>query len=243
MEQVPPSNISKGQEVIEVSRRRTRRKSAPFRVGYFRSRGPIRPVTGRPSLFPTSFTPSPVSCPCGQATTKVGDVGLTQLPIEKNRDGVVGAYAPVGLIGCRWPTGEWGSPTHVPFWSRLVSLFSRFAFTELQVALHFRSTGNRPSLVRPPRRGWQGAGHCPRGFGQRITRLPARVGTPGHRRVRWVVLLSPSRHFSIDLVDGCVMCTFILWSHADYYEDSVTLGLASFRPSRVPVVLNVSSAT
>ena len=53
------------------------------------------------------------------------------------------------LIGCRRPTGEWGSPTHVPFWSRLVSPFSRFAFTELYVALHLRSTGNRPSLVRP----------------------------------------------------------------------------------------------
>ena len=156
MERIPSSNFPKGQEVIKASRRRTRRKSAPFRVGSPRSRGPIRPITGRPSLPPTSFTPCPVSLPCGRATTVVGDVGLTQLPIEKNTDGVVGAYAPVGLIGCRRPAGEWGSPTHVPFWSRLVSLFSRFAFTELYVALHLRSTGNRPSLVRPPRRGWQG---------------------------------------------------------------------------------------
>ena len=29
----------------------------------------------------------------------------------------------------------------------------------------------------------------------------------------------------------------------DYYGDSVTLGLAPVRPSRVPLVLNVSSAT
>ncbi len=149
MEHVPPSNIPKGQEVIKASRRRTRRKSAPFRVGSPRSRGPIHPITGRPSLPPTSFTPCPVSSPCGRATTVVGDVGLTQLPIEKNTDGVVGDYAPVGFIGCRRPTGEWGSPTHVPFWSRLLSLFSRFAFTELYVALHLRSTGSRPSLVRP----------------------------------------------------------------------------------------------
>src|SRR3954454_3427818 len=152
MERVPSSNISKGQEVIEASRRRTRRKSAPFRVGYPRSRGPIRPIKGRPSLPPTSFTPRPISLPCGRATTEVGDVGLTQLLIEKNVDGVVGTYAPVGVIGCRRPTGEWSSPTHVPFWSRLLSLFSRFAFTELDAALHLRSTGNRPSLVRPPRR-------------------------------------------------------------------------------------------
>ena len=43
MERVPSSNFPKGQEVIKGSRRRTRRKSAPFRVGYPRSRGPIRP--------------------------------------------------------------------------------------------------------------------------------------------------------------------------------------------------------
>jgi hypothetical protein len=155
MEQVPSSNFSQGEEPTEVPDVRTRRKSAPFRVGDARWRGPIRPITGRPSLPPTSFTPCPVSLPCGRATTVVGDVGLTQLPIEKNMDGVAGAYAPVGLIGCRRPTGEWSSPTHVPFWSRLVSLFSRFAFTELDVALHLRSTGNHPSLVRPPLRGWQ----------------------------------------------------------------------------------------
>lgn len=128
---IPPSHIPKGQEVIKGSRRRTRRKSAPFRVGSLRSRGPIRPITGRPSLPPTSFTPSPLSCPCGQDTTEVEDMGLTQLPIEKNRGGMVGTSAPVGWFGCRRPTGERGSPTHVPFWSRLLSLLSRFAFTEL----------------------------------------------------------------------------------------------------------------
>jgi hypothetical protein len=39
---------------------------------------------------------------------------------------------------------------------------------------------------------------------------------------------------------------FALWPAlpaADYYGDSVTLGLAPVRPSRVPLVLNVSSAT
>jgi hypothetical protein len=149
MEHVPSSNFSKGQEVIKASRRRTCRKSAPFRVGYPHLSGPIRPITGRPSLPPTSFTPCPVSLPCGRATAVAGDVGLTQLPVEKNTGGVVGTYAPVGVIGCRRPTGEWGRPTHVPFWSRPVSLFGRFAFTGRYVALHLRSTGNRPSRVRP----------------------------------------------------------------------------------------------
>ena len=39
---------------------------------------------------------------------------------------------------------------------------------------------------------------------------------------------------------------FALWTalpSADYYEDSVAVGLAPGRPSRVPGVLNVSSAT
>ena len=39
---------------------------------------------------------------------------------------------------------------------------------------------------------------------------------------------------------------FAMWSAlptSDYYGDSVTVGLAPVRPSRVPLVLNVSSVT
>ena len=39
---------------------------------------------------------------------------------------------------------------------------------------------------------------------------------------------------------------FAMWPAlptSDYYGDSVTMGLAPVRPSRVPLVLNVSSAT
>ena len=39
---------------------------------------------------------------------------------------------------------------------------------------------------------------------------------------------------------------FAMWPAlptSDYYGDSVTVGLAPFRPSRVPLVLNVSSMT
>ena len=39
---------------------------------------------------------------------------------------------------------------------------------------------------------------------------------------------------------------FAMWwafPTSDYYGDSVTLGLAPFRPSHVPLVLNVSSVT
>ncbi len=51
----------------------------------------------------------------------------------------------------------------------------------------------QPETVLPwsvPASRLAGSGRCPRGFGQRITRLPARVGTPGHRRVRRDWLLS-----------------------------------------------------
>ena len=85
----------------------------------------------------------------------------------------------------------------------------------------------------PPPQGWQGSDRCPRSFARRITPSHVRVGTPGHHRVRWVVLLPPLRHFSIDLADGCVMCISILWSHADYYGGSVALGLAPGRRSRI----------
>ena len=48
---------------------RTTRKSAPFRVGYARICGPIRPVTGRHALFPSSPTLCSVPLPYGRDTT------------------------------------------------------------------------------------------------------------------------------------------------------------------------------
>ena len=43
-----------------------------------------------------------------------------------------------------------------------------------------------------------------------------------------------------------ILSPFAMWPALpapDYYEDSVALGLAPVRPSRVPLVLNVSSVT
>ncbi len=51
----------------------------------------------------------------------------------------------------------------------------------------------QPETVLPrsdPASRLAGSGRCPRGFGRRIARSPARVGTPGHRRVRRDWLLS-----------------------------------------------------
>ena len=54
-------------------------------------------------------------------------------------------------------------------------------------------TTEEPETVLPwsvPASRLAGPGHCPRGFGRRITPSPARIGTPGHRRVRREQLLS-----------------------------------------------------
>jgi hypothetical protein len=109
-----------------------------------------------------------------------------------------------------------------PFWP--------FHSHEALATLHLRSTF-RSFPSPPPPQGWQRSDRCPRSFARRITPSHVRVGTPGHHRVRWVVLLPPLRNFSIDLVDECLMCASILWSHSDYYDDSVTMGLAPFRRS------------
>jgi hypothetical protein len=111
-----------------------------------------------------------------------------------------------------------------PFWP--------FHSHEVLATLHLRST-LRSFPGPPPPQGWQGPDRCPRSFARRIAPSRVRVGTPGHHRGHRVVLLPPLRHFSIDLADGCTICTFILWSHADYYEGSVALGLAPDRRSRL----------
>ncbi len=82
---------------------RTKRKSAPFRVGYFRFSGPIRPATRRHSLFPLSHTLCPVPLPYGRDTTCVGSVGLTQLSMKKNVVRSGWRLYPGGRIGCRRP--------------------------------------------------------------------------------------------------------------------------------------------
>jgi len=98
MKQVPSSNFSQGEEVTEVPDVRTSRKSAPFRVGSLRGCGPIRPITGRLSLPPTSFTLCSVPLPYGRATTEVGSIGLTQLSMEKNLDRFGWSLDPGGSV-------------------------------------------------------------------------------------------------------------------------------------------------
>jgi hypothetical protein len=83
---------------------RTRRKSAPFRVGCLRICGPIRPITGRHSLFPSSHTLCSIPLPYGRDTTCVGSIGLTQLSMKKNMSGTVGVCTPVGFMNVAAPS-------------------------------------------------------------------------------------------------------------------------------------------
>ena len=84
--------------LLDFSTVRTKRKSAPFRVGHLRLCGPLRPITGRRSLFPSSPTLCSVPLPCGSGATDVGSRGLTQLLMKKE---VVRSksecFAPVGV--------------------------------------------------------------------------------------------------------------------------------------------------
>jgi hypothetical protein len=84
-----------------VSLVRTSRQSAPVRVGYVRVCGPLRPMTGRPSLCPSSSPRCPVPRPDGRATTSVGRLGLTQLSVQKRAARCGWRLYPGERLGCR----------------------------------------------------------------------------------------------------------------------------------------------
>jgi hypothetical protein len=107
---------------------RTRRKSAPFRVGYVHVCGPIRPITRRHSLFPSSHTLCSIPLPCGWDTTYVGSIGLIQLSMKKNMSGTIGVYTPVGVMNVAAPKPS-GRSYPRTFWLWPISLFGHLAFT------------------------------------------------------------------------------------------------------------------
>ena len=238
MKEVPSSNFSRGEEVPEVPDVRTSRKSAPFRVGSLRISRPSPPryraaFASSDLVYPLLHPPPSRSgyhrsgeCRAYPVADRkeCGSVRLESVPRRESLDVVAlvrgGTILPTYLLVMAYQ----------PLWP--------FRSHEVLTTLHLCST-LRSFPSPPPPQGWQGPDHCPRSFARRITPSHVRVGTPGHHRVRGVVLLPPLRHFSIDLVDGIS----ILWSHSNYYGDSVTMGLAPVRPSRVPLALNVSSAT
>jgi hypothetical protein len=162
---------------------RTKRKSAPFRVGYSRVCGPIYPATGQRSLFPSSHTLCPIPLPYGRDTTYVGSIGLTQLPMKKNVSGTVGVCTPVSVVDVAAPSTLRRSCSRTILVMAYQPLWPFVPSRGFKMTLHFRSTlPNFPSL--PPRRGWQRSEHCPQSFVPRITRQHVWVGTPGHHGAR-----------------------------------------------------------
>ena len=167
----------------KVSTVRTTRKSAPFRVGYLRWCGPIRPVTRRRSLFPSSHTLCSIPLPCGRDTTSVGNIGLTQLSMKKNVARSGWNLYPGGRIGCRHPhRAEVIQPTY-HFGHGLSASLATYTSRGFTMTLHLRST-LPPFPSPPPRRGWQRSEHCPQSFAPQITHQHVWVGTPEHHRAR-----------------------------------------------------------
>jgi hypothetical protein len=175
---------------LEFSIVRTRRKSAPFRVGYVHVCGPIRLITGRHSLFPSSSTLCPVPLPYGRATTYVGSIGLTQLSMKKSAVRFGWSLYPGERLG--WRHSQ--SPEVILLTSHVGHGLSASLAMSLsrgfKRTLYLRST--LPAFPSPPpHRGWQRSEHCPQSFAPRITRQHVWVGTPGHHGAR-SGFLSPS---------------------------------------------------
>jgi hypothetical protein len=169
--------------LFDFSTVRTKRKSAPFRVGYTRVCGPIRPATGRRSLFPSSVTLCSISLPYGRATTHVGSIGLTQFINEEECVRFGCSLYPGGRFGCRHPQhAEVIQPTY-HFGDGLSASLAMSASRGFKWTLHLRST--LPVFPSPPpHRGWQRSEHCPQSFVPQITHQHVWVGTPGHRGAR-----------------------------------------------------------
>src|SRR5262249_33043665 len=154
--------------LLDFSTVRTKRKSAPFRVGYFRIGGPIRPATGRRSLSPSSATLCSIPLPCGRATACAGSVGLAQVSMKKHVTGLGLSLYPGGRLGCRHPQhAEVIQPTY-HFGDGLSASLAISASRGFMRTLHLRSTF--PVFPSPPpRRGWQRSEHCPQSFVPQIT--------------------------------------------------------------------------
>jgi hypothetical protein len=133
---------------------------------------PIRPITGRPSLPPPSFTRRPVGSPCGWPTLAGGRRAYHVASQESswirprlNAGGTSSAPDEFAASG----------PGHVPFWSKPISTF--------WLVFVYDAYGGSPGLAIPrapsprPPRCWQSPPrlapprppsrmriHCPEGF-------------------------------------------------------------------------------
>jgi hypothetical protein len=130
----------KRQTLLDCSPVRTKRKSAPLRVGSLRLCGPRRSITGRRSLLPSSPPLCSVPLPCGRHTTGVGSVGLTQLLMKKRVGRSGWRLDPGGRFGCRHPQALAVILPTSPFGDGLAAALAMSLSRGLMMTLHVRAT-------------------------------------------------------------------------------------------------------
>jgi hypothetical protein len=106
----------------------------------------IRPITGRPSLFPSSFTRRPISLSCDSLSQKEDD-GLNTFRVCTNEWGRSRLFA--GGTSSAVEDFEAPTPDHLPFWPKPVSTFGLAALTTFSSDSHLLTVPFNPSS-RPP---------------------------------------------------------------------------------------------
>src|SRR5215468_9523841 len=156
---------------------------------------PIHPITGWPSLLPSSHSRTSIGLPCGSLSL-TGDVRGYHVPSQSQPNGLGALCPPVALLPMTRKLGIL-VPATVPFWLKPSSTFGLFSVTMFIE----RSPGFAiPSILGPLRRG---ADRCigpsrfrcqPVGCGSIVRRrctsryLPAhlrRIPLMGQRVVSW----------------------------------------------------------
>jgi hypothetical protein len=122
---------------------------------------PIRPVSGRHSLPPSSFTRRPVGSSC-ESLSFVGETTGLPRSVDVPRWGGSSLFAG----GASSAPGEFRvpGPDHVPFWLERISIFRSLIFTAFIAA--------SPGLTRPPDPGPDRIDAGSRGIGSRRSRPP-----------------------------------------------------------------------
>jgi hypothetical protein len=114
---------------LSVPVRRHPREVSPLSRGVAT---PIRPVTGRPSLPPSSFTRRPVGSPYGGPTLAGG---RRAYHVASQESSWVRPRLDAGGISSAPDEVAASGPGHLPFWSKPISTFGLSLFTTL-AAVH-----------------------------------------------------------------------------------------------------------
>ena len=195
---------------------------------------PIRLITRRPWLAPSSSTRSPMGRPHGMLSL-AGGLRAYRVPPEK--PGRVGPFSAPAALGAHDRGGARPCSRCIPFWAKPLSVFGLLGVTVSHRMFACADHTTHPSPAPPDtgrcaltsrlRRRSCDRGYIVRGLdtGCYHPAFPRRVLLMGQQVRSW---LAPCRTIP--------QATFT--SH-----HSVTLGLAPGRPSRIPSALDVSSVT